>query len=200
MRASTPLRSTDWLKEMSGILMFGLGLAVLGVIGRSVAAVGIGAPVEVPGDDVAKSVTLTGLNAGVVLDRSAPVNVTVEDPTAGQITLSLFTWLPTAAVVIAMLAILLRIVRAARREPFTDATVRRLYRLGWVIILGGPAAWLCESFARFALVGTVSTGGPAAVLTFERPMTWVLVGFGYLAIAQLVTRGAALRTELDEVI
>jgi len=65
---------------------------------------------------------------------------------------------------------------------------------------GGVRAGAGESFARLVLVETVSADAFGIQLEFAAPITWTLVGLGYLAIAEIINRGRAMRVELDEVI
>jgi hypothetical protein len=141
------------------------------------------------------------LFVGVHADPNTNVYLTIEHPTGAQLALATVATLPTYTLTTAMLVMLWRLVGAARRtDPFTWATVRRLRALGWLLIIGGPVAWLVELGARFSLSGTVSSRGPQAILDLFGPGVWFLVGLGMPAIGEVVRSGQALRTELDGVV
>lgn len=199
-------RRTSWLRELHALLVICLALSGIGVLVGIVAAVvgpfaGGTFSVAVPVDHVSGIGAVTGLRGGASLDPKGEISVAVADPSTGQTVLAILTWLPTAVVVMAMLVLLLSIVGSARRDgPFTTVVARRLRALGFVVTIGGLLAWPAQFLARWALVDTVSSAGPAATLTFTEPLTWVLVGVGYIAIAEVVGRGRAMRAELDEVI
>lgn len=196
------VRRPDWLRGFAGVLWFFLVTAGVGTVAAITAVLtGKRLPVAVPINHVWTTGPLTGVMAGTTLDDRGYIDVYVTEPTLGQSALSVATWLPTAAVLLAMLALLLNLVRGVRRSgPFTTLTVRRLRRLGAVVTAGGVLAAPAEFLARFSLVGTVTDAGPAGTLSLTAPLTWLLAGVGYLAIAEIVNRGRDLRQELDEVI
>ena len=202
MKVLESLRRPDWLRELHGLLL--VGVVVSGVIGVvSVIATLTGQPfdVEVPSGDVLRPDSLVNARAGVVLDADASVYLQVAHPTGGQLGLATVAAFPSYALTTAMLVLLWRLVGAARHtDPFTVATARRLRTLGWLLLVGGPAAWLVRFMAQFALSDTVTTVGPRATLDLGTPAVWFLAGFGILAIGEVVRRGQALRAELDEVV
>lgn len=186
--------------ELQGILVLSLLLAGIGVAVGIATAFGGTLRTTIPSDHVLDVDSLTGLRDGATLDRHGDVGVAVSDPSVGQSVLAVLTWLPTAVVILGMLALLVKLVWHARRDgPFTAATVRSLRLLG-VLAGGGLLAWAGEFMAQFALADTVSEAGPAGSLLLGTPVAWVLVGGGYLVVAEVVDRGLAMRAELDEVI
>ncbi len=110
--------------------------------------------------------------------------------------------MPTYLLATAMLVLLYRLVGAARRgDPlFSARTVGRLRTVGWLLLVGGPAASVLEFLARFALSGTAGSGGYHAELDPARAAIWMVTGFGMLAVGEIVRRGQVMRAELDEVI
>jgi Protein of unknown function (DUF2975) len=195
------LTHTDWLRELHGLLVVGMALSVVGLI--AVVAMAILGPLSasVPADHTVTTSALHGLTGGARLDQHGTIGVAIADPTPYQVILGALAVVPTGIVVLMMLAALYRVVRDARRgDPFTEATVRRLRRLSAVVIIGGPLAWTVEFCAQFALTGTLTQAGAGATMTFTKPLTWLLVGFGYLAVAEIINRGRSMRTELDQVI
>jgi hypothetical protein len=199
-------RRRNWLRELHAVLVICLTLGVIGVVVGIVGAIagrswGGTLPVSVPAEHVSGVGAVTGLRGGASLDPHGDISVAVSDATTRQTVVAMLTWLPTALVVVAMLGLLLSVVRSARHHgPFTTVVVRRLRALGVVVIVGGLLAWPAQFLAQWALVDTVTSAGPAATLTFAAPLTWLLVGLGYIAIAEVIGRGRAMQTELDEVI
>ncbi|MBT8225348.1 MAG: DUF2975 domain-containing protein [Dactylosporangium sp.] len=193
-------QATDWLREMSGALVFAMIAVGVGTLLTTCASFLGSITVSAASDLVIESGALTGLTGGASLDPNGAVELVVDDPTVKQGVLHLLTWLPTATVVLIMLGFLLRIVRIARQDPFRTAVLAHLRSLGIVVIIAGPLSWGVEFFASFALVGTVTAEGSSGRLELQAPLVWMLVGMGYFAIAEVVKRGTAMRAELDEVI
>ena len=153
---------------------------------------------ELPASAVSGTVDY-GLRAGAAVAVEQDVTVTVTDPTLEQRAAWVLTALPTFAVVVALLALLLRIVWHARRgDPFTPATVRRLRVLAVVALAGGYLAAVVELVASMHLSSTVTTDG---VIGFSQLSAhWLLAGFGLFAVAEVVNRGYAMRSELETVV
>lgn len=198
------LRRPDWLGELQGLVT--VALVVLSVAGMlSVISVLAGGAVvaEVPTEAVAGLAGETGgLAPGVRVDDAGAVAVTVDDPSAAQLVAYNLTQLPTYLVVATVLVMLRGLLRRARREdPFQPATVRRLRTLALVAFTGGALAQIVEILAALDLSARL-TADPVMTTTLSlEPMgLWLLVGFGFFAIAELVKRGLAMRSELDAVI
>lgn len=151
--------------------------------------------IAVPVDEIAGA---SRLPSGPALEADALIAVRVEDPSTAQTIWSALRDAPIFVVVLAILAILLVMVRDARRtDPFTERTVRRLRWLGAWAIVGGSVVSLLESFAMAQLSHSVTDG---AVAVWELPGLWFAVGSGFLALSAVINKGRAMRTELDEVI
>jgi hypothetical protein len=191
----------DWLRELQGLSL--CGLVVVGAGLAVVVGLAITGPLDtsVPADQAIAADALTELRPGVTLNSRGMVDVSIRHPSPGQAALGILAVAPTALVVLAMFAILLGVIRHARRHnPFTAATVLRLRWLGVVVMIGGALAWAVEFAASFALVATVSQSGAGGTLTLIEPMMWLVIGFGYLTVAEVVNRGRAMRDELADVI
>jgi hypothetical protein len=187
----------DWL----GLLWLGL-LAALAFVSLAALVQVVTAPsarftVWVPLDQAGRLDGPDRLPDGVGVEASAHVRALVEQPTATQSLLNAGTSLPTKCVVVAMLFLLLRIVRQARRgDPFTAGNVRLLRQLGVTVIAGGIVADVVEALAFRALVGPIVDGAVGGFVWSG----WWLVGVAFLAIAEVVNRGLRMRVELDGVI
>ncbi|WP_436521304.1 DUF2975 domain-containing protein [Actinoplanes sp. HUAS TT8] len=173
---------TDWLTEFHRVLLIAaLGSGTVCVLG---------------------TVATVARDAVAVTTDATSADVIVTDPTVTQLVLSAAGALPTYLLATAMLVLLHRLVGRARRgDPlFSGGTVRKLRTVGWLLLVGGPAASLLEFLARFALSGTVGTGGNYAEFDPARIAIWMVTGFGMLAVGEIIGRGQDLRAELDEVI
>jgi hypothetical protein len=194
------LRHRNYLGELQSLLVAGLGVAavvavvnVRAMVVREPITVPVGAGVTVPPDAV------TGVLPGARLDPGGELQILVEDPGAGQVAWHAAQSLPWFLIAVFVAVMLLLVVRAARRgDPFSAANVRRLRTIGWTVFVGSFLAFYAELWARLELSATVVTGPPSSGA--EVPLVWVLCGFGFLALAEIINRGRALQAELAEVI
>jgi hypothetical protein len=195
------LRRPDWLAELQSLLLAALVLSGLAI------AIGLGAPLvedsvtfTVPAASVDGLTQAPGsLLPGAAVDPDGDVDIRVTGPSGRQRLLHALTALPSYALGVAMLAMLWATVRAARQQtPFAPAVVRRLTWLGVVVLAGGPLADAVQMAAAFLASETVFDGFMSASYTVS--WWWLLAGIGFLAVAELVRRGAAMRAELEEVI
>ncbi|HEX8627609.1 MAG TPA: DUF2975 domain-containing protein [Catenuloplanes sp.] len=203
MRFIEQLRRPDWLGELQTALVAALTLlGVMAVV--NVAAIVGGSPVsvQVPAGAVGGVGGATGgLAAGVAVDPDGTVDVLVSDPTVRQGFAAALVSLPTFVVILALFAMLLGVVRRARRGgPFDGHVVRRLRLIGMVAIVAGVLAGMVELVAQLALTSTVTDRSISATLSLQRMFSWVLVGVASFAIAEVVKRGLAMRAELATVI
>jgi hypothetical protein len=187
----------DWLNELYVLLLVGLTLATAFTL-VDLVSLAFDAPVYAQLDaDRAGVTTGSGLRDGVVVDGT--VEVRLDHPTARQRALGALSHLPGVFVVVAMLAMLAQMVRHARRaDPFTGSMVRRLRWLAATVLIGGTAAEAAEFVASVVLSDSLVTTGAAGTYVFTGQ--WLLVGVGFLALAEVVNRGTALRAELETVI
>ncbi len=191
----------DWLGEVQVALVVGaaaVGVAITAVVWSGIA----GSPVvaRVPAEVITGvSGAAGGLTGGAVVGADSVVEVLVAEPGARQAIASAFTALPGLLVVLAMLVVLGRIVRAARAaDPFTDETVRRLRVLAVSVFVGGVAASVVETVAAVNLALSVTEGSFAT--DWVVPGRWLLLSIGLLAVAEVIKRGTALRAELATVV
>src|SRR5665648_358613 len=186
-------RRADWLGGAAVALVIILGfVAVLAVAGLAEAARRSPTTVAVP---ISALSPLTGaglrdLAPGASLDPAGTADVVVADPTTSQVLWSLTTWLPALAIGVAVLVLLLTVV--------TDRTIGRLRAIGILTLLGGPITIALGALARSALSDSVLAG--SGDLSPAITMDWLIVGMGFLALAEVIRRGRSMRQELDEVI
>jgi hypothetical protein len=197
------LRKPDWLGELQTALV--AALAVLGVLAvLNVAAIvgGLSVSVQVPTGTVDGVAGATGgLAAGAAVDPNGTVDVLIDHPSARQVVAAALVSMPTFLVIVALFAMLLGVVYRARKGgPFDAHVVRRLRLIGLVALVAGVVARLVELFAQLDLTSTVTDRSTSATLPLQSLFGWVLVGIALFAIAEVVKRGLAMRTELDTVI
>jgi hypothetical protein len=187
---------SDWLWAIKVCLVVSLILMFLAVVVTVVLAALRGS-VTLPID--AATAGADRLPEGTNLSGDATVDVRLTSASWGQSILHALTQLPALAVVLAAFALLLRVVNDARRgDPFTRRTVRRLRAVGLILLVGGTASDAVQFLAVFMLAMTVPNGSHPAVYVFTG--SWIFMGVGTLAIAEVVGRGRAMRAELDGVI
>lgn len=112
------------------------------------------------------------------------------------------------AVTIPILIYARRITNAARlADPFTLEMVRRLRRLGALILAGGAFAELTSYLTSVAVLDIYLDRYHAeslmrfdALPDYQPGLWWVLPGLILLGVSEIVRRGVDLRNELDTVI
>lgn len=121
----------------------------------------------------------------------------VPDPTGKQKALYALQQLLPFLLAIAVLALLAPLLRAASgSRPFGAALTRRVTIMGWLLLLGIPAA----GAVRFLLAYSISELGFDGVLVHEPAAfktAWVLPGLLVLGLAVVFRRGEELQ-ELEE--
>ncbi|MEH1127187.1 DUF2975 domain-containing protein [Micromonospora sp. CPCC 206061] len=186
----------DWLRVAETAVSVFLGLTIvfaLFVVAGAVRRNSVHVPVDAAGAGAADTPT------GTTLVQNTHVDVHVTAATWWQAILHAVTILPTLVVVITALALLVRLLRHARRgDPFTAATVRRLRWLGGFLVVAGVASDAVEFAAATLLAHSLEPAGATAHYRFSA--SWILAGVGLLAVAELVNRGYHMRAELDRVI
>lgn len=202
MKIRESLRRADWLTELHGLLLVAVVLSgVAGLVTVFATLTGVLLDVEVPGAGVLRPDALVNAGAGVAIAPDASISLQVSDPSGVQLTLAAVSALPSFVLTTVMLVLLWRLVGEARRtDPFVGVTAGRLRTIGWLLVVGGPIAWVVEFMARFALSDTITATGPTATLDLGELGLWFLAGVGFLAIGEVVRRGQAIRAELDQVV
>lgn len=189
-------RRDDWLRQQQFVLG---GLAVAFAAYGTLALVALfrGATVCTELRGVTPTVEVPGLRGGAT--PGAAVSVCTDSPTVRESLLAYLVDGLWPLVIAIAAASLYRIVRdAGRTDPFTPATVRRLRRVAVFVLLGGGAATVAEAAASDALAASFVAG---AFHASDTPGVVVLVvGLALAAIAEVINRGVALRSELDTVI
>jgi hypothetical protein len=190
-----------WLDRLSvlALVVFGVGVAflVVEIVAGLAGGGGITARVPVSALDGSAPSGLTPV--GLTPVDGATVEVRVADPTAAQLGLYWLARLPVGLAglaVVGYVAVLLR--RARRHDPFTPAMVRGLRGLAALTVAGGVLGTALAAVGELALAMNVTGDEAAAVLPI--PVAWLLAGFGFQAVAEIVNRGVAMRDELAGVV
>lgn len=203
---------THWLGPLqtlltAGLALAGLNIALLLVLLARAGHITVQVPTGyrlTPGPD--------GVPPDLLIDTGGTFQAYVREPTTTQTLLFELTRLPTLAAFLLTLALVLRLVRNARQQdPFTAATVRRLRILAVIVMASQILAGLAEDGARTALLASVAPHDvPPLSAGFlwwwllaglsHLASPWLLLGFGFLAVAELINRGHTMRAELAEVI
>lgn len=110
--------------------------------------------------------------------------------------------LPSALVWAAVLFLLWRLMRAARRTgPFTVGVAAAMRRLGWLIIAGTAVAAAVQGFATDQLLNTMLTPSNTYGDAITDPIRAllpvpVLAGAALLTFARIIQRGAEMDAEI----
>lgn len=136
--------------------------------------------------------------------ESAAVPVVPVAGDTGVAVLQLTATLPWALLLIAVFAMLIRLLRPGLAEDgvlFGTPTVRRLRRIGWFAIIGTLAVTLIQNLGPTLLAPGLLPDG--VFLDVEsgnvvRPgWSLLFMGIAILAVAEILRRGAAMRGDLS---
>lgn len=123
-------------------------------------------------------------------------------PSFGQRVLFTLTSLPSTLVWGAVLFLLWRLMRTARRTgPFTVGVAATMRWLGWLIIVGSAAAGAAQGFATDQLLNSLlrapgSSGDAITQAIHGLLPVPLLVGAALLTFARIVRLGAAMDDEI----
>ncbi|CAM3632612.1 hypothetical protein GCM10009799_25880 [Nocardiopsis rhodophaea] len=137
------------------------------------------------------------LAPGAEFDGDVSVRMTAT--TAAQTALSVLTPVSGVLFVLAGAVILRRALRAAMWEgPFTLTVATRLRYLGYLAIFGGLAHALIAAITDALLLRRVLPDDHVAfswVFTFPAPE--IVIGFGMLAVSEIIRHGVRLREDVE---
>ncbi|GIG61704.1 hypothetical protein Lfu02_60760 [Longispora fulva] len=137
-----------------------------------------------------------------VPDTFSLVTVRVTHPSAFQAVLYDLGlgWL-TVLALIPILLFARRLVREAyHHDPFTPEMIRRVRKLGLLVLGCGGGAELVALAARVALQKSVLRDSGTIMADSPSVPWWLLTGLLVLAFGEILRRGGQLRAELDGVI
>jgi len=195
-------RLDRWLRLVRGTTTLVYVAALCPAVALLVIAFIPGSPVtlELPTSLLPGSGGGEGIASGVVMDPAGQVAVKLTDPSLAQRMLYLATMLPGLLLVAEVARRMANVLRAAQdSDPFTARTARELTLVAKITAFGGLGVWAVSNAARWTITATVLKSG-AAVQAHQSPLGWLAVALIFAAFAQLITRGVAMRAELDTVI
>jgi hypothetical protein len=123
--------------------------------------------------------------------------VVVEDPTASQYAWAVFPEVLVLVLAVVVSLLLLGVARGLRTgDPFTAASARRLTTLAVVLVVGGTFMPFFQSIAHQGVLDPLLPGGPTSA-TFELPFWPVFTGMLVFFLAEVFSRGARLREDVE---
>lgn len=139
---------------------------------------------------------LGSLPPTVVRPTRVPVIVRIPSPSRRQQLMAAGRDLSYVALTVAIMWLLRALLRSVRQgDPFGATNVRRLRRLGFLLVVGGPVAvWVTSRFEA-ALAASTSIDGLGA--GFSIPAAWLLTGLGVFVLAEVVAHGVRLREDVE---
>jgi hypothetical protein len=140
---------------------------------------------------------------GASISINGTLQACADHPTVGQRTLYTLISLPSTLVWAAVLLLVWRVIRAARRTgPFTAGVAAAMRQLGWLIIAGSVAAAMVQGFALDQLLNTMITPGTSFGDAIGEPIRALLpvpllAGAALLTFARIFRLGADMDDELQ---
>jgi hypothetical protein len=181
-------------------VLFGILMVVSIVVGiaRHGDSLLYGSQLSVPGKFSAGHVQ--GLPPG--LGVNAPLNVTanLKDPTTKQMLLRSLIDLGPLIVFTGGLYLLDGFMLSVKEgDPFGSANVRRLRRIGFLLVLGAPLVELINSALRTALfdAAPASRFDGVGSAGFTLPVGALLGGLGAFILAEVFAYGLSLREDVE---
>jgi hypothetical protein len=191
-----------WLRRLRATATFVFIVASCLAVAVLVIAFIPGSPVThpLPADALSGLDRIGGLMPGVRVDPSGRLAFRIADPSLAQRLLHLATMLPGLLLAGEVARRMARLLRNAQdRDPFTRGTVRDLTTTARITAAGGLLVWVISTAAGWALSATMLDAGAAAG-SGGSPLAWFAVALIFAAFAQLISRGVAMREDLDTVI
>ncbi|MFI7636927.1 DUF2975 domain-containing protein [Nonomuraea sp. NPDC049400] len=136
-----------------------------------------------------------GARPGVVASAS-DLQFIDGSPETGQYVLQVLTTFPGFLVTAGAFFLLWRLLWRARDGVYLPQVARQVRVLGWWLLIGGLLAPQMEHFAMMALLDTM-TVNEAHFGIKEIPVVVPLVGFGLLALANVLRTGVRMRDDLE---
>ncbi|MDR7278352.1 DUF2975 domain-containing protein [Catenuloplanes atrovinosus] len=187
----------DWLGELRTALTVATVLgavAGIGTVAQAVTADAVELTIQTAG-----APPYPGLPPRVSLSDGGAMDVTVADPTWAERFASVAVGVPSYLLGMVIIVALWRIVRTAlRTDPFAAGPARGLRRLGIGTLVGGLVADVLRTVA--GALGSTLVYDDGWALSASYSWWWLLLGFGLVAVGEVLRRGAAMRAELEEVV
>lgn len=170
------------------------GLAQIGT--RAYRALSETSTLEVPATIASEELAISGLPEQVAVPDVVPIQVSVTDPSVGQLAMALLMDIGPWLLAIAGLLLLRALAGSIRAgDPFGAANVSRLRKLGFLLV-GLPVVEIVSSFLLGGILDTASvpgTVGWATTLNLVGP----IAGLGVLVLAEVFAQGVRLREDVE---
>ncbi len=194
--ADTPTsRATSFMTNAATLLLIaGIAFGVF-LVGSALDGVIRGGH-EIAVRQEVSSAEVSSLPHTVERPERIPVTVHIKDARPNQVLGSLGRDLPAVILVVAVLWLVRRLLRSVRDgDPFTDANVRRLRAVGFLLVVGAPVATLAMHACDQWLAST-STAGELGD-SFALPGAGPMAGLGVFVLAEVFAHGARLRADVE---
>ena len=184
--------------------LIAIGFTSLALGSGGITVLGVGGPAcvtaSINGVSLDSSPVLHGIRPGATAGSGSTVTVCVQHPSSGQYALSFLTQAPTALLMLAILALVVRLLIVVRRRgPFVTQIASGLRFLAWFILAGGVAATAVQSAASaYFLQTTISDPVPVLADTISGMNPWVpvLAACSLLTLARIMRVGARMQDDL----
>lgn len=124
--------------------------------------------------------------------------IVVDDPTAGQYFWDLLPLLLVLLLVTVTAWLLLGVVRGLRDgDPFTTANARRLTSLAVLVVVGGLVLQMFHSISQEVLLSAALPAGGERASVYEVSLWPAAVGMLVFFLAEVFSRGARLREDVE---
>lgn len=132
----------------------------------------------------------------VRLGREVPVTITVLNATGQQIFLDRVRFLLPLLLGFATVWILRNLIYSMTREPFVQANVTRLRKLGLLLLVGWPLVEVVNTFIGTVLADTTKTGSLGSDWNIPPAPEAIVAGLIVLVLAQVFAHGVDLREDV----
>lgn len=140
------------------------------------------------------------LPPGIAVHEDARIQAVLDEPTREQLLLAGGTQVGPFALLVTALWLLRGLARSVRAgEPFGVANVHRLRLLGFLLLLGAPAAQTVNWGLRLAL-GNTAPLSDMSTAGLSIPVAPLLAGLGALVLAEVFAHGAYLSEDVEATI
>ena len=143
------------------------------------------------------------LPADVTVRNNPEVALEVKDASAKQLLLAAARGVLPALLLAFGIWFLRGLAGSLRRgDPFGPANVRRLRRIGFLLVVGAPVAAVVDWSLRLALVDTLphDAFGGLSFQGFSFPFVALVAGLGAFILAEVFAHGVSLREDVEATI
>lgn len=193
MTPTRPSRSTAFATNLAALLLVLAGAFGVFLIGKAV----FGGPQEVVAHQEVRPAQLASLPPSVVRPSTVPVTIRIRDASSQQLFLSTARDLIVVVLFVAVLWLVRRLLLSVRDgDPFTNANVRRLRTLGFLLLVGLPLGGILTRYLEAGLAASSPVGELGTALRLD-PGPGPIVALGVFVLAEVFAHGARLRDDVE---